>query len=164
MQSISLKHTTLFDRFLHLYRLTPAIGNALPALAINKLNSMYQGLITDLEVEQHLIHTYTPENALIGKKRYQKALKWLASFETAKDPVQPKVQVLNSTILQVVRKLRENVFLMDLIINQELEPGDKLADLLDDYYDGLLIQQRQGEEFVPWEQVKAKLDAKHDVT
>lgn len=76
-------------------------------------------------------------------------------------PVRPKVKALYSTILQVVKKLRENVFLMELVLNHELEPGDKLADLLEDYYDGLLIEQRKGEEFVSWEQVKAELDAKH---
>lgn len=163
MQSISLKHTKIFDRFLHLYSQAPAIGNALPERAINKMNSVYRGFLEELAEGQQTIHTLTRENAFAEKKRYEKALKWLAPFETVKGPVQPKVKALYSTILQVVKKLRENIFLMDLVINRELEPGDKLADLLEDYYDGLLIQQRQGEEFVPWEQVKAKLDAKHDV-
>lgn len=163
MQSISLKHTTLFDRFMHLFSQAPAIGNALPVLAINKMNGVYRGFLGELTEVQQTIHSLTSERALAEKKRYEKALKWLAPFETVRGPVQPKVKVLYSTILQVVKKLRENVFLMDLLINRELEPGDKLADLLEDYYDGLLIQQRHGEEFVPWEQVKAKLDAKHDV-
>jgi hypothetical protein len=161
MQSISLKHTTIFDRFLHLYSLAPAIGNRLPVLAINKMNNVYQGFLGDLAEEQRTIHTVTRENALAEKKRYEKALKWLAPFETVKGPVQPKVKALYSTILQVVKRLRENVYLMDLIINHEFGPEDELADLLEDYYDGLLIQQGKGEEFVPWEQVKAELDAKH---
>ena len=114
-----------------------------------------------LEEVRRRIQTFKPETALAEKRRYERVLKWLTRFETAKEPVQPKV--LNTTILQVVKKLRENVFLMDLAINGELEPGDKLADLLEDYYDGLLIQQRQEEEFVPWEQVKAKLDARQDM-
>ncbi|MCE7063085.1 hypothetical protein [Dyadobacter sp. CY343] len=164
MHSISLKHTTIFDRFLHLCSHAPAIGNALPSLAINKLNAVYQGFLNDLGKEQRAIHDFTLEDALLEKKRYEKALKLLAPIETAGKPVQPKVKALHSTILQVIKKLRENAFLMNLVINQELEPEDTLVDLLEDYYDGLLIKQRQGEEFVPWEQVKTKLDARHDLT
>ena len=161
MHTILLNHPAILDRVLHLFTRIPALGNALPPILINRAANRYKKLLAGLIIEQDELHSMDVDEAFCEKKRYERALKWLVQIDEIKSTATPKYGELINTLSAIVFKLRENVFLMNLIINGELEPGDQLNDLLEDYYDGLLVQERAGEGSVSWEEVKAKLDEKH---
>jgi hypothetical protein len=89
--------------------------------------------------------------ALKERARYEDALKLTMVSETR------EYQAIEIT-------LREGIFLMTIIINEEVEPGDQVEGLLEDYYDGLLCEKRKDEERFPWEEIKRKLNASHGFT
>lgn len=163
MQSGILGYTSLFDGVVSSIARVPVIFRALPSAFLKKIAALYQIGAANLANEQTGIHDLTYDEALVEKRRYQKGLALLGSLESKTKSIKPAEQELLTAALELIKRLRENIFLMDLIINHELEPGDQLMDLLEDYYDGLLIEQRKNEEHVPWEQVKARLNAKHNL-
>ncbi len=89
--------------------------------------------------------------ALKERARYEDALKLTIVSETGEYQA-------------IERTLREGIFLMTIIINEEVEPGDQVEGLLEDYYDGLLCEKRKDEERFPWEEIKRKLNASHGFT
>ncbi|MHA4737359.1 hypothetical protein [Dyadobacter sp. MSC1_007] len=103
--------------------------------------------IEPLWTYNEILH-FSPAQALRERMRYENALK-AATISGSSN---------NKTI---TKTLDECIFLMTVIINGELEPNAQLEDLLEDYYDGLLVEKLKSEERIPWEDVKAELDAKH---
>lgn len=163
MQTGILGHTSLLDRAVSSITRVPGLFRALPAVLLRKMAVMYRIGAANLADEQERILELTHGGALVERKRYQKGLMLLSSLDSNIKTTKPAEQELLTAALELVRRLPENIFLTDLIINHELEPEDKLADLLEDYYDGLLVEERRNEDHVSWEEVKARLDAKHNL-
>lgn len=161
MQTGILGHLLTFNRVVRTLASAPGILRALPSTFLRRITAFYRQWTVDLVAEQKQIHNLGCEQALVEKKRYEKGLRQLGSIDPDIQEVKPVEKELFLAVIELVVKLRENIFLMDLIINHELEPSDELGDLLEDYYDGLLVEERKDEERFPWEQVKAELDAKH---
>ena len=161
MQTGILGHLLTFNRVVRMLASAPGILRALPSTFLLRIAAFYRQWTVDLVAEQKQIQNLGYEQALVEKKRYEKGLRQLGSLDPDIQRAKPVEKELFLAVIELVGKLRENIFLMDLIINHELEPDDQLADLLEDYYDGLLVEERKDEERFPWEQVKAELDAKH---
>lgn len=164
MHTISLKHTSFFNRILHLLMLVPGIRKTLSILAIHKVTKLYQELLADLSAIQFEIHHISVSDATRFRKEYGWLLRLLKDVLPSGTPVKPAKQELFRTLSAVIDKLGENTFLMNIIVNGELEPDDQLHELLEDYRDGLLVRQRKAEQYVPWKDIKAKLDAKHNLS
>jgi hypothetical protein len=161
MQSVILGHISLFDTVLSVLTRAPRVLRALPSRLLRRFAAFYREGVANLIQEQKEIHKLEYEDALEYRKRYEKGLKLLGAVNPNIERAKSAEKELFLAVLDFVKTLRENVFLMDIIINRELEPSDQLEDLLEDYYDGLLVEQRKDEERFSWEQVKAELDAKH---
>ncbi len=158
-----LGYTSLFDKAVSSITRVPGIVRALPAIFLKKIAALYRIGAANLASEQENIHDLTYEEALAERRRYQKGLTLLGALDSNVCATKPAEKELLAAMLELVGRLRENIFLMDLIITHELEPDDDLDDLLEDYYDGLLVEQRKGEEHISWEEAKARLDAKHNL-
>jgi len=163
MQTGILGHSSFLDRAVSSLTRVPGILRALPSAFLRKIAALYRIGAANLAGEQESIHELTYEEALIERRRYQNGLTFLGSLDSKIKTTKPAEKELLIAALELVKRLRENIFLMNLIIDHELEPDDKLADLLEDYYDGLLVKQRKNEEHIPWEEVKARLDAEHNL-
>lgn len=138
------------------------VSNDLPGIIVAKLNAAYSDFAKDLKSEQKEIHSLTVFDAAKDKRRFEYNLRVLRIITDRQVTPQDKAKPLFETVMRVVRVLKENVFLMDLVINGELEKGDKLSDLLEDFYDGVVIREKKHfEHYVPWDVVKKELDAKH---
>ena len=138
------------------------VSNDLPGILVAKLNAAYSDFAKDLKSEQKSIHSLTISDAAKDKRRYEYNLRVLSIITDRQITPQAKAKPLFETVMRVERILKENVFLMDLVINGELEKGDVLSDLLEDFYDGVTIREKsQLDQYVPWEVVKKELDVKH---
>lgn len=141
------------------------LSNTLPKSFVDRIDKAYNEINSDLKGEQLIIHQMDRESAHENLKRHLQNLRLLRFFKEGTIGSQPKSRKLFTTVHQVVETLNENVFLMNLILNGELEVSDRLEDLLEDYRDGkLVIETRNSGEYLPWNEIKAKLDSHHKLT
>jgi hypothetical protein len=138
------------------------LSNTLPKSFVDRIDKAYSEINKELKDEQLTIHQMDRGTAKENLKRYLQNLRLLKFFKEGTIGAQPKSRKLFTTVHQVVETLNENVFLMNLILHDELEPSDRLEDLLEDYRDGkLVIETRNSGEYLPWNEIKAKLEFIH---
>ncbi len=142
----------------------PGFVRALPSVLLKRMARFYSKAAISLVEEQEEILDLGYEDALKERKRYTQGLQLLGSIKPNLESVKPAERELFVAVLEVVKRFRENIFLVNLRLNHEIGPEDMVTDLLEDYYDGLLVEQRKNEVHIPWDEVKARLDAKHKLS